>query len=145
MTDQDALTLTIWGEARGEPREGKIAVAAVMRNRLEVHYRGAQNYVDVCTAHAQFSAWTDEAVQMQAEAGILSTDPQLEQHPDPVLRECWEIARDTITGQIPDNTGGANHYLTASLYVSPHAPTWAKQAGVQPTTQIGAHVFFDVA
>ena len=66
MTDEQALAVTIWGEARGEPIEGKIGVAMVMRNRLIAQYRGARTDVDVCTAHAQFSAWTDEHDQRLA-------------------------------------------------------------------------------
>lgn len=139
MTDQDALCLTVWGEARGEPIEGKIAVAAVMRNRLVAGYRGAKSYVDVCTAHAQFSAWTDEAAQMQAEQDVLSGDPSLEHHADPVLRLCWEIARATIAGLLPDPTHGSNHYYAVSI----PAPFWA--SGVSPLASLGAHRFFNVA
>lgn len=139
MTEQDALTLTIWGEARGEPIEGKIGVASVMRNRLLTKYRGATNYVDVCAARAQFSAWTDEAAAMQSEAELLTGDPTLKNHPDPVLRLCWEIARATIAGLIPDNTNGANHYYAMSI----QAPVWA--VGQPVLASLGNHRFFKVA
>lgn len=139
MTDQDALTLTIWGEARGEPIEGKLGVAAVMRNRFLTHYRGAQSYVDVCTAHAQFSAWTDEAAQMQQEEDILTGDPTLAHHSDPALRLCWEIAKATIAGALPDPTHGANHYYAVSI----PSPSWA--TGVSPMASLGQHRFFNVA
>jgi len=139
MTDQDALTLTIWGEARGEPIEGKIGVANVMRNRLLAHYRGATSYVEVCTARAQFSAWTDEAQTMQAEMELLTGDPQLKSHPDPVLRLCWEIARATINGLLGDNTRGATHYYATSI----KTPIWAQNQSLLAT--LGAHRFYQVA
>jgi N-acetylmuramoyl-L-alanine amidase len=126
MTDQEALTLTIWGEARGEPIEGKLGVAAVMRNRVLAHYRQARNYVDVCTAHAQFSAWTDEASQMNTEQA------DYERHADPDLQLCDEIAKATIAGLLPDPTNGANHYYAESI----PAPPWA--VGV-PSVKLHQH------
>jgi N-acetylmuramoyl-L-alanine amidase len=142
VTEQDALTLTVWGEARGEPIEGQIGVAMVMRNRVLAKYRGATTYVDVCTAKAQFSAWTEEAAAMQSELELLTGDPQLQHHPDPTLRRCWEIARATIAGLLADNTGGSNHYLTAALYATA-TPVWAQGAGIR--ARLGAHVFLNVA
>lgn len=140
MTDVEALTLTIWGEARGEPIQGKVGVAMVMRNRVLSHYRGALTFVAVCTAHAQFSAWTDEAAQMQAEQELLTGDPTLARHPDPVLRLCLEIAKATIAGELADNTRNSNHYVTSNLYKNAR-PNWAN--GV-PALTLGNHVFFNV-
>lgn len=138
MTDEEALTLTIYGEARGEPIEGKLGVAAVMRNRLLTHYRGARTYVDVCTAPAQFSAWQQEATQMLAEQDMLDGDPSLAHHPDPVLHLCLEIARATIAGLLPDVTRGANHYYADSI----PTPHWA--VGV-PAVQLGHQRFLVAA
>lgn len=136
MTDLEALTLTLWGEARGEPIEGKIAVAMVIRNRLLEHYRGAKSYLAVCTAHAQFSAWTEEVAQMRKAALDLEG-----RHLDHTLALCEEIARATINDALADNTGGANHYLTQDLFhLKP--PQWAK--GVTGRT-IGSQVFMRVA
>ena len=140
MTEQDALTLTIWGEARGEPIEGKIGVAMVMRNRLLEKYRGATNYVDVCMARAQFSAWTDEAAAMQSEAELLTGDPTLKHHPDPSLRLCWEIARATIAGLLADNTHGSNHYFAISMTAP---PPWAGNQHAR--AELGGHRFYNVA
>jgi cell wall hydrolase len=129
MTNREALALTIWGEARGEPIEGKVGVAMVMRNRLRAAYRGATSYVAVCTAHAQFSAWTQEAAKIATEAALLS-----EGRCDLVLKLCLEVADATIAGKLADNTGGANHYYATTI----EAPDWA--AGL-PTVQLGNQVF----
>jgi N-acetylmuramoyl-L-alanine amidase len=136
MTDLQALILTLLGEARGEPIEGKIAVAMVIRNRVLSKYGGAQTYADVCLAKAQFSAWTEEAAQMHQADIELSGG-----HADPTLAICEEIARATITGTLADNTGGANHYLTTALLKST-PPNWAK--GVTGR-EIGAQTFMRLA
>jgi spore germination cell wall hydrolase CwlJ-like protein len=134
MTDQEALTLTIWGEARSEPIEGKLGVAAVIRNRVLAHYRGATTYLEVCTARAQFSAWTDEAAEMKAAQQALAGT-----HPDTSLLLCGEIAKATIAGLIPDNTSGANHYY--ALTIPP--PSWALNA--TPLITLGHQRFYNVA
>ena len=137
MTDLEALTLTIWGEARGEPIEGQIGVAMVMRNRLLEHYCGAQSYVEVCTAHDQFSAWAQEREQMQtASQALVWTASQVWQ---PALRLAHQIAQATLDGKLADNTGGANHYYASSI----PAPQWALD---QPVLAVlGAHRFYKVA
>ncbi len=136
MTDLQALSLTLWGEARGEPIEGKIAVAMVIRNRVLSHYGAAQTYVDVCLAKAQFSAWTEEVSQMEQAEVELSGG-----HADPVLSLCEEIARATIAGLLADNSGGANHYITTALLLS-NAPSWAR--GVTGRA-IGSQTFMRLA
>lgn len=139
MDDIEALTLTVWGESRGEDIAGKIAVAMVVRNRLRQHYRGAKTYVDVCLAHLQFSAWSQEVTAMQKEQELLTGDPQLKHVNDPTLRICWEVARATIAGTLADNTGNANHYF--SVIITP--PTWAQQQFC--TAEIGKHRFYNIA
>lgn len=133
MTDLEALTVTLWGEGRGEPIEGKIGIAQVIRERVETGYKGAKTYVEVCTAHAQFSAWTEEAAQMKAEA-IAYTQGKI----DAVTELCREIAAATIEGKLADNTNGANHYFNPSEV----QPEWATDAPV--LAELGHHVFINV-
>jgi Cell Wall Hydrolase len=142
LTDEEALALTVWGEARSEVIEGKIGVAMVIRNRVQQHYRGASSYVEVCLAHVQFSAWTDEWAQMSAEQEMLTGDPTLAHHPDPVIHLCVEIARATMAGTLADNTGsapgGATHYFADAI----PTPAWAR--GV-PCVRLGTQFFLRVA
>ena len=74
MTDLEALTLTLYGEARGEPIEGLIGVAMVIRNRVRDKYRGAVNYEEVCLAPAQFSCWIEEKETLAHVAETLSNE-----------------------------------------------------------------------
>jgi spore germination cell wall hydrolase CwlJ-like protein len=139
MTDEEALTLVIWGESRGSPIEEQIGVAMVVRNRFLTHYLGAQSISEVCVAHEQFSAWQDEAAAMLAEEEMLTGDPSLAHHADPVIKRCLEIARATIAGTLADNTGpGANHYWAVSI----PTPYWAKDV---PSILLGTQRFVRVA
>ena len=104
MTDQDALTLTIWGEARGEPIEGMIGVAMVVRNRVLTKYRGATTYAQVCLAPEQFSCWTQEKSQMS------DAETNLANWSNPVLDLCEQISTAVIADKLADNTNGATHY-----------------------------------
>ncbi len=52
------------------------------------------------------------------------------------IQESLEIAKDVLSGKIPDNTGGATHYFNSNVMI----PNWAR-----PMTQtkcIGNHVFY---
>ena len=124
--DFDILARTVYGEARGEPMEGKIAVARVVVNRW-LHATD-QTLEAVCKKPFQFSCWN-------------STDPNEPKiravgYEDPVLRECM-IAGLTAMNLKPeqDPTMGARHYCTLSA-----TPEWIQ--GRHPTVNIGRHQFF---
>lgn len=53
----DTLTKTIWGEARGEGREGMIAVAWVILNRASIGGWWGNSIETVCLKPWQFSCW----------------------------------------------------------------------------------------
>ena len=138
LSDVEVLALTIYGESRGEPIEGQVAVACVVRNRFN-HDKYA-NYKDVCLKPEQFSCWNNNdpnyfVLQSLGEA-LFNNDPT-----DPVMRQCLFIADGVITGIILDNTHGARYYLTSWMF-NTKKPEWAKA-----TTNIiakGSQVFFNV-
>jgi N-acetylmuramoyl-L-alanine amidase len=141
LSDEQVLALTIYGEARGEPLEGQVAVGAVIRNRLCTG-RWGPTYRAVCLAKAQFSCWSavggagefsnNQVVLTQArllvEGGVAL----------PILRQCHFLAQGIASQALLDNTGRATHYLTRDLYVH-NPPAWARKLAV--TDRIGAHVF----
>ena len=58
----DVLARTIWGEARGEGKEGMEAVASVILNRTEIAkrldgYWWGNTIIQVCQKPYQFSCW----------------------------------------------------------------------------------------
>lgn len=136
--DLIAMARTLWGEARGEPREGQIAIAWVIRNRLENPGWWSRNQGDgipddtieaVCRDPAQFSCWWD------AQAPRVRT--RLAESLGPLI----ELARAVLNGTEPDPTGGADHYHTIARpeYAETWPPKWAVgQAGVT----VGRHLFY---
>jgi len=124
-----ALAATIWGEARGEPREGKIAVGCVIRNRVDDAGWWGRDWISVCTAEDQFTCWWDDQGRR-----VRTVDEG-----DPRFVECLEIARAVIMDVEPDPTGGATHYYAD--YVK-QPPKWAR--GKVPTVKIGCHLFFKI-
>jgi len=139
MTDRDALTLTLYGEARGEPLEGLIGVAMVIRRRVLDHYWGDTTYAEVCLHPQQFSCWLDSQEILAVAEGFLRQGVTL----PPALQRCRDVATATIAGTLADNTFNANHYLTHELWDSKGCPSWAK--GVAPLRTLGNHVFLSVA
>lgn len=133
----DLLALTIYGEARGETHDGRIAVANVVRNRLKTHRWGA-SYERVCLAPMQFSCWSPHGGvsnfrHLQELALTIVTGPA---PTDPVLAACYQIAADIQSGVTPDTVHGATFYFVTDSKI----PTWA--IGEVPVCVIGKHSFF---
>jgi len=130
------LALTLFGECRGEPLAGQIAVGWVIKNRT---IRRNQTVARVCLAPWQFSCWIEPGVNHFV----------LMQHAEDVIAgrmpgevswlACLRVANDVLEGTVPDPTGGAVNYLTTQLYESSAAPAWAKTGTV--TVVIGHHTF----
>ena len=147
MTDAEVVGLTVWGEARGEQTEGRIAVASVIRNRLHDGRWGA-TYEKVCLADRQFSCWSpayggaQNFDKLQAIAkGLVdpTVAPKLSDFEADILRECFWVADGLLANQFRSRVGAATHYMTASLFrMDP--PKWAK--GKTPLLAVGSHVFF---
>lgn len=137
LTDEDALALTIYGEARGEPLHGQAAVGCVVRNRTK-DPRWPDTYKGVCLQPKQFSCWNPgfdanaQAVRTMGERLVSGGNA------DPALRQCGWIAAGVIDGIILDATKGADHYMTEQLYRLA-TPKWAR--AMRETARIGSHVF----
>ena len=95
--DATRLANTIYAEARGEAAEGQIAVAWVVRNRVDS---------PVTWWGTDYQSVLDKPYQFNSED---ITTPAL-----------CEIAEGVISGDILDNTNGATHFHNRT--VSPHWP-----------------------
>jgi N-acetylmuramoyl-L-alanine amidase len=117
---------TIWGEARGEPFRGKLAVAWVIRNRVQRPQRFGEGYEGVCLRPKQFSCWNegDPNRELIERASLF----------DPELSRALGIAALVQSGDLDDPTGGADHYHHIAV-----TPSWAER--MQPTAVIGCHCF----
>lgn len=127
--DRDILTRTLWGEARGEPEEGQIAVVHVVRNR--VIHRGT-NAATECQRPRQFSCWNTDDPQRERLLALL-----------PISDAYVKLARVVDKAWLlPDVTGGARHYYAPKAMVPPGAvPKWAKPPAVE-SARVGGHIFF---
>lgn len=126
------LALTLFGESRGEPIEGKIAVANVINNRI-LDKRWPNTLTGVVLQPKQFSCWNEgdpncEMLVKKSKQGMYSDRGS-------AWRECLFASHGVVYRYLLDNTMGANHYHTISVN-----PSWNK--GMVETTRIGSHIFY---
>ncbi len=126
--DQDVyLAKTIWGEARGEGMQGMQAVANVVMNRVNAASWYGASIKDVVLKPQQFSCWNANDPN-RAKIDKLSIE-------DLAASGALNVARQVISGQLKDITGGATNYHATSVN-----PAWT--AKMTKTVQIGNHVFY---
>jgi len=116
---------TVWGEARGEPLLGQVAVAWVVENRRRDD-RWPDSHLEVCVQPAQFSVWWDEDVISDL-MGLSLDSPGF----DAALYSTLAVR----VGQMRDPTKGATHYYNPDLA----SPGWAED--MVETARIGRHRF----
>jgi len=141
LTDHQALTLTLLGEARGERIEGRLAVACVIHNRM---MKGGRSAKSICLARSQFSCWwpwggaANHALIMKW-ARTLTLGGAIPART--VLDECAWIAEGVLAGRVLDAVNGATHYYSPQAMKPAGAvPSWAKK--LEPVATIGGHLFF---
>ena len=127
--DLDVMARTIWGEARGEPLEGKVAVAWVIKNRADHPGWWGHGVANVCRQPWQFSCWNADDPNRAKLIGVTARDE--------MFRESLMAAAGVLSGNLPDPTGGANHYHARGI-----APNWA--AGEVPTVRLRHHLFYKI-
>ena len=97
--DAEILTLarTLYGEARGEPREGIEAVANVILNRV-LSNRYPNTIAKVCLQRLQFSCWNDNDPNRKIISRLMPGD-------NPIFDIVLQIATRAVLGGLP----GAGH------------------------------------
>ena len=148
LNEDQALTFTLYGEARGGTIEERIAVGCAIRNRVLEHRKAwGDTYTSVCFAHAQFPCWYPWASQENHDhlLGIVTTF--LKGGPVPwssteraLYTECCWITSGILSGFILDRVQGATHYYAPALIAEGKAPPWT--VGAECVTQVGKHLFF---
>lgn len=127
MGDVETLARTLWGEARGEGKEGMAAVASVIMNRVKRGGWFGSSITKVCKKPLQFSCWNEGDPNCEKMLEVTEIDKQYAQ--------ALAIAEKAVAGTLPDPTGGATHYHEYKIL-----PKWAKS--LKQTTQIGNHIFY---
>ena len=127
------LTALILADAEGEPLEGKVAVAWVVRNRI-ADKRWPSTCAGVILQDKQFSCLNDGNARRPVFMGALLPS-QGGNFRDPIWRECRFVAHGVLHDWLRDPTGGANHYNTLDC-----DPSYEKKMTL--TKVIGNHEFF---
>lgn len=126
------------GEAENQGRPGMVAVAEVIRNRMEKRYASDGTVAGTVLRPKQFSCFDEK---WRARLFQLRWD-----EPSVVLaRQAWDIAfNDDGTGRRSDTVGGAvlYHTIQAPVSAARWPPVWATAPGVVETARVQAHVFY---
>lgn len=139
QNDIETLARTIYGEARGESKQGRIAVACVILNRVkrkkmcgwhEINGYKVATIAATCLKPYQFSCWNRNDPNRKIIIQVKSDNKK--------FAECLEIARAVCDEEIEDITKGSTHYYNPKACPM---PTWAK--GKSPCLVIGNHLFFN--
>ena len=123
------VALAIYFEARGEPDAGQIAVAHVVRNRIE-DPRYPNNACDVVK---QGYYWNGNPIRNMCQFSFYCDGKPEDPHDEQAWRGALYIVH--LSGLIPDITGGATNYHSIKVF-----PEWAYTG--QVTTNIHKHVFY---
>src|SRR5680860_365792 len=129
VDERDYLIRTIAFEASDETEVGKVAVAYVVLNRKKSG-RWGDNIKAVVTSPGQFEPWMTRRREIEA----LSLN-------DPRYQSAAIIADAVLSGQTPDPTAGATHFLNPTIVWERRGgslPLWASGDGLP----IGRHTFY---
>lgn len=135
--DRDLAIRTILGEAANQGDLGQAAVAHVIMNRTA---RGDGTPGQVVLKPGQFEPW------QYAGTGS-DRDPTLADPKSDAYQRAGQILDLVAGGRVKDFTNGATHFYSpsgqaamASVDGRALTPKWAQ--GVQPTAQVGGHLFY---
>jgi N-acetylmuramoyl-L-alanine amidase len=143
LTDSQLMALTIYGEARGEKYEGKVAVGSIILERVEHRDWDGKNIQEVCLMPYQFSCFLPNDPNFPALKLIAQDwDNKFTQSKD--LRECYNVTAMLLSGSILRTAeiadSHATQYLTTALRKSKGCPSWVNKMKCVAT--IGSHEFY---
>ena len=150
LRDQDPtvlLALTVLGEARNQPYQGKVAVAQVVRNRMDAK---GLSVAEVVLKPQWFSCWNSSDPNRLFLDQVVATQAG-NVKPEGLWEEVLQAAESALgTPREIDPTGGATHYtsvdLWASIAVKTKNPPWYSKRCIDRGVtefliQIGSHCF----
>lgn len=126
---RDLTIRTILGEAGNQGPQGQAAVASVILNRVAAGKYG-KTAADVVLAPNQFEPWSTRSKE------LLGYKPE-----SSVYRNVGDIVDMVASGDVPDQTNGATHFLQKETVMQRRGgslPDWA----AKPIAKIGAHTFY---
>ncbi len=118
--------MTVWQEARGEPFDGKVAVAEVILHRTKRKFCSDGTVASTCLWPLQFSGWNAKDPNRIKAATLNSMDPGVQD-----CVKAWCEAADRGSNLVPE----VMHYFNPAIC----SPDWAEGATV--IAEIGNHRF----
>jgi len=133
-TERILLARVIFGEARNQIEEARIAVAWSAKNRIE-DTRWGNTYHQVILQSQQYSAFNKGDPNFP-----YVQDPFLDKTQKNAWYECYEIAGRMIKGELKDLTNGANHYYSDDI----NSPWWTKSEEAEFKIKIDNLIFYNL-
>ena len=134
LTPTQLFALTLYGEARGESVEGKIAVGTIILERT----RAGNSIKRTILQPQQFSCFSPNDKQYYR-LNIIAEEWKYNYKKIPRLQECYAIAKGLVNGTITGHRllleNRATHFKTISV-----KPEWSKKMNLVIT--IGGHQFY---
>ena len=126
---------TLIGEAGGEPHEGKVGVAIVLRNRMKLRYASDGTVAGTVLRSKQFSMYNDDHPDTQLFVRVCQTDDL-----SPVAAACFqawhESGNEAARAQFWQDFERVVLYHTEAV-----KPEWANKATF--VRKIGRHLFYE--
>tara|TARA_Y100000310_G_scaffold342721_1_gene447086 strand:- start:1240 stop:1650 length:411 start_codon:yes stop_codon:yes gene_type:complete len=127
-SDIGLMATTIWGEARGEPLIGKVAVAYVILTRAKRGGWYGNTIKEVIMKPYQFSAWNRNDPNFAKMSMTTMADN--------AYRDCMYATLGAVQKHLPNLAEGATHYHTLRM-----RPYWIKD--MRNIATIGNHIFYE--
>jgi len=132
--DLSLLTALVYGEARSQKIDGKIAVAFCAKHRKDDPKRWPDTWAGVILQPKQFSCFNEDDKNFD---GVLRALDTYQSAHDIAWRECKAAAFLVLHGWHRDNIYGCNHYH--AIWMN-RVPYWASDR--VPLITIGEHRFY---
>jgi N-acetylmuramoyl-L-alanine amidase len=129
LPEVELLARCIWGEARGQSVQGKLAVAHVVLNRVNARAYYGRTIKEVVLKPWQFSCFNENDPNLAKILGLNVANPD--------LAYCHAVADVALLTDNPDPTGGATHYHATQV-----RPSWVSSAQMTFLCRIDNHLFY---
>ena len=137
LDDKQLMALTIYGEARGEGREGMIAVGSVILERVDHRGWDGDTIKEVCLMPWQFSCFLPQDPNY-IDLKITARNFDARYEKSSALQKCYAVASGLIDGIARTPEIAAHHatqYCTGAVN-----PDWKKKMKLVAT--VGHHEFY---
>lgn len=140
-TELNYFICTVYGEARGEPLEGIVGVANVIKNRS---IASRKTYKDVVLTPRQFSCWNQDDLNKSIVTTLLISLESGEEAIDSTKRQLVAAVKAVYEDDFKDNVFGSKNYVTLSRYRQAQDRKGKDDQWIltmTPVVTLGKHIF----